>query len=480
MWYAKGHQRKRGEEVLTFMNAWSYHLRGLFDGWIMSLPPLSIEPHGLELLMTYTTFHIGLYMSLVTALIASETFGKAKHWTIRWAILCLILAGACGGLIAVNAAEYDITLHDNTEKPFFDGSYALTIWIWSSRFLRYPYLSLTEHFLFWLGISPLSATVLCAGGTVLTPDQRPGGDRRPTICLRIWRTLFRTITSKTSKRHKMEKVQMTREEWERFCSNIKEAMATHVKPFSTPISMSREQGHGVAWATGSYIGGVRGIQLITAAHVFEDVPDGGRLAHLPSPGGDYIAVGDSPDIAPWPVEAATIDVPSIPKSSLMRAVLSSSIEQVFSAEEGELLFWIGFPGYTLERHDALAESRRRRTWFGELEALGVPMLSQAVRGWNGDHKAFDRERHVALYYPSAAKKTVDTPPVALPHPKGMSGSLLWDTKAVRTFSQGQGWSPELARVCGLVWAALDDPEVIFATKIEHIRSGLPKSVGLIG
>ena len=271
---------------------------------------------------------------------------------------------------------------------------------------------------------------------------------------------------------------MTREEWERFCSHVKDTIAEYVKPFSTPISMSEEHGSGVAWATGSYVQGARGIQLLTAEHVCTQVPDGGRLAYLPSPGKNYVAVVSAPELAPWPVDAAAVDLPQMSDTSQILAVRPGSIEERFSAEEGELLFWIGFPGYTLERHDPLTESRRRKTWFGELSTVGLPMLSQAVRGWDGDHKDFDREKHVALYYPSAAKKTIGAASSATPHPKGMSGSLLWDTKAVRTVRQGKEWRPELAKVCGLVWAALDDPEVIFATKIEHVRAGLPRSLAL--
>jgi hypothetical protein len=266
---------------------------------------------------------------------------------------------------------------------------------------------------------------------------------------------------------------MTREEWEFHCSSVKDAMATYAKSFATPISMSEEQGHGIAWGTGSYVEGPSATYLVTAGHVFTDVPKGGRLAHLPVLGGDYIAVVEEPELSPWPVDAAAFAVPPLPVNSTLKAIPPESIGSLFSAVEGELLFWIGFPGYNLERQDALVEARRRRTWFGELETPGMPMLSQAERDWNGGHAAFDSDKHIALHYPSTAKRSVDSPPVAVLHPKGMSGSILWDTQFVRTFRAGGNWVPELAQVCGLVWAALDDPEVVLATKIEHLRSGLP-------
>jgi len=270
---------------------------------------------------------------------------------------------------------------------------------------------------------------------------------------------------------------MTREEWELHCSTVKNLMVAYAKSFATPISMSEEKEHGVAWGSGSYVAGQNAIYLLTAGHVFKEVPTGGRLAHLPMLGEDYIEVGEAPEYAPWPVDAAAFPVAPLPHASTLRVIPAELIGSHFSAVEGELLFWIGFPGYTLERHDALVESRRRRTWFGELSTVGLPMLSQAEQGWNEDHPAFDSNKHIAIQYPSAAKKSVDTPPAALPHPKGMSGSILWDTKFVRTFRAGEDWRPELAQVCGLVWAALDDPELVLATKIEHVRSGLPRSLG---
>src|SRR5207244_4091418 len=83
--------------------------------------------------------------------------------------------------------------------------------------------------------------------------------------------------------------------------------------------------------------------------------------------------------------------------------------------------------------------------------------------------AFDSDKHVAIHYPARAHRNADGPEVEVPNAKGMSGSLLWDTKFVATTSAGRNWTPELAKVCGLVWAAHPRPEVIVATKIEHWR-----------
>ena len=87
---------------------------------------------------------------------------------------------------------------------------------------------------------------------------------------------------------------MTREEWEYLCASVKDHMVAHLQQFLTPISMSEEAGSGVAWGSGGYLEANEGTWLITASHVFSDAPSGARLAHLPVPGDDYVAITDPP------------------------------------------------------------------------------------------------------------------------------------------------------------------------------------------
>lgn len=265
---------------------------------------------------------------------------------------------------------------------------------------------------------------------------------------------------------------MTREEWEYYCTMVKDEMTSFIKSTCTPISMSEEHGHGVSWATGSYLQINNKLLLITACHSYDEVPSGGRLAHLPVQGGDYIGVIGEPTRAPLPVDAAAFEIPNVPDHSTIKFIYENDIDHRFSAVDGELLFWIGFPGYGLERHDPVINDRRRTSWFGELATIGFPMLSQVDQGQSPSHSSFDPDKHIAIHYPSAAKRSIDTPAVALPNPKGMSGSLLWDTKFVRSSRQAKEWYPSLSKVCGIIWAALDDPEVVLATKIEFVISEL--------
>lgn len=266
---------------------------------------------------------------------------------------------------------------------------------------------------------------------------------------------------------------MTAEEWENLCVSVKDQMVPYVAQFVTPISMSEEHGSGVAWGSGSYLEGNKGAWLITASHVFEDMPQGSQLAHLPIAGGEYIAITEPPEKAPWPIDAAAARVVSNVGGECIKAIPLDLVADQFSAVKGELFFWIGYPGYKLERHDPIIPDKRRHTLFGELSTLGLPVLTQAQQGEVLEHEAYDHDRHVVLHYPTYAKRAPDQAPVALPLPKGMSGSLLWNTRFLEVTSAGLSWSPDCARVGGVIWAALDNPEVVLATKIEFVRQGVP-------
>lgn len=64
-----------------------------------------MEANQLKLLLDYTTFHIGLYSTLITGLLAFVTFfgtpSKKLFWTMVVTIACFLLAGMFGGSLAV-------------------------------------------------------------------------------------------------------------------------------------------------------------------------------------------------------------------------------------------------------------------------------------------------------------------------------------------------------------------------------------------
>ena len=133
---------------------------------------VELEDHRLELLMTYTVFHIGVYMSLVAAVIASleyapELFTKSALFV---AIPLYLLAGACGGIIAVNIAEFDVNIYK--VSAFYEG-YGLSVLGIPRLHLEYQRVAAVEHRAFWV------ATLWLAGSFVWSKLKEHTGGARP-------------------------------------------------------------------------------------------------------------------------------------------------------------------------------------------------------------------------------------------------------------------------------------------------------------
>lgn len=273
---------------------------------------------------------------------------------------------------------------------------------------------------------------------------------------------------------------MTQEEWGEICESVKEQMRHHARRFATPISMTEDRETAIAWGSGCYLQSGDATWLITADHNFDRIPTGGQLAHLPVPGDNYVAIRQSPLRAAYPVDIAAVKVDAIPVGSKKQAAPKTLLAERFSAVDAELLFWVGYPGYNLIRHDPVIADRIKATLYGELRIAALSMLSQELQTANPMGAGFDPLKHVAIHYPAMAKSEADAPEIDLPNPKGMSGSLLWNTRYLETVQAGVEWTPEKAQICGVIWYALDKPDVVFATRIEVARQSFPEVLGYNG
>ena len=104
----------------------------------------------LGLLMDYTVFHIGVYITLGTGILGVEALKKIDHWSLRWAMGFLLAAGLAGGTIAGNIPHYT-TFNAFTEaKLSFLGQ----------RFWSYSVWAILEHGFFWTAIVVPSVTFL--------------------------------------------------------------------------------------------------------------------------------------------------------------------------------------------------------------------------------------------------------------------------------------------------------------------------------
>jgi hypothetical protein len=108
----------------------------------------NIPMEQLKLLMDYTIFHIGVYITLgglMVSLLTKNTFANQKgmSWVLVASLLCFMFAGIFGGIIAANIPYHtEFTEFINASiGPWF----APTILLSSSCMW-------VEHNAFWLGI----------------------------------------------------------------------------------------------------------------------------------------------------------------------------------------------------------------------------------------------------------------------------------------------------------------------------------------
>jgi hypothetical protein len=246
-------------------------------------------------------------------------------------------------------------------------------------------------------------------------------------------------------------------------------MLEFVKRFVTPLSLSHAHGRGQAHGTGNYVQLLGQTFILTNQHVAVG-EKGASLGHLPQPGADYVKCDEDVLMKPYPYDVGLISLKSHFNPGNREILPASKFCRRFHPVNGELFFWLGYPGHKATSLDSASDNNLRYNWFGgTLDAVGYPVITQHSPCEPGEILFFDKEKHIALHYPSMATRNAGEPDVVSLNPKGMSGSLLWDTRYVACLQSGEEWRVEKARVCGLLNAAHTNPAVVVATKIEYVR-----------
>jgi len=110
------------------------------------------EPQ-LQNLIVYTVFHIGVYVSLFTALISAGIFGSLDRWFVRVAVACFAFAGICGAVIGSNIPDY----------PDYKTFSTALLGPWGFQLLTYSQWATLEHGAFWLGCALIGIPFLLFG-----------------------------------------------------------------------------------------------------------------------------------------------------------------------------------------------------------------------------------------------------------------------------------------------------------------------------
>lgn len=166
--------------------------------------------------------------------------------------------------------------------------------------------------------------------------------------------------------------------------------------------------------------------------------------------------GDHSEL-PWPWDLALLPVADSAWSTLSHASSAIRIDQIATAHTPVPTEVFAFAGYAGERTTFV---------FGTMQFGAMTSLAREVE--LEPHDEIDSRFHLGLaYLPDRATTVLGDRD--LPKPPGLSGSTLWNSCFVEAKALGREWSPELARVAGVVWGWPSGQGVIVATKAEHVR-----------
>jgi hypothetical protein len=255
------------------------------------------------------------------------------------------------------------------------------------------------------------------------------------------------------------------QEWREMLINITAQMRLVMMPFVTPLVRAETDG-AVHIGTGGYLENARRRLLLTNDHVVRDGTD--RLTHtffdtdLYFPIADFAREGPPTDLAAAPVD---VTWPMTTHSAM--AFPEHRVAPTHNPVEGEFLFVMGFAG--------------KRAYYSPtlniMLANGTPYLTQEYNPDVEDraikHRDYDPRYHFAMPWEPEKIDAVDEDKNKVPiDPHGFSGSLVWNTRFKEYGQANKSWEPGVASLTGIVWGWPTDNVVLFATRIEHVRTFL--------
>jgi hypothetical protein len=251
----------------------------------------------------------------------------------------------------------------------------------------------------------------------------------------------------------------SKEEWEAAMPKLTADMTAYLKQYRTPVFIDRGD-HGEPWGSGSFVEVGNRRFVLTNEHVARARRTGERLGvRLDEQDQLLCIVGDHSEL-PWPWDLALLPVTDAAWSALPHGSSTIRIDQIATAHTPVPTEVFAFAGYAGERTTFV---------FGTMQFGATTSLAREVE--LEPHAEIDSRFHLGLaYLPDRATTVVGDR--GLPRPPGLSGSTVWNTCFVEAKTAGLEWSPELAKVTGVVWGWPSGQGVIAATKAEHIRSFL--------
>ena len=256
---------------------------------------------------------------------------------------------------------------------------------------------------------------------------------------------------------------MTLDEWKKLAAEVADRMKEYTRPYVTPMRTSNER-YVKLLGTGSYVTTKNRRILVTAEHVirnktvvehqFWDLETIFRVA-------DPFIIERQLDVAFTPVHDAIWDA----ERHGAKTVALDEFALKHEPLKDELLFFRGFAG------------ENARYGFGVHEANATAYCSQEPHA-----DAIEPELFEIMWEPSKMEftpETSDNMKATMRHddPRGLSGSLVWNTRFVEKKAAGKDWRPEDAVVTGVLRWYTPDRKTVVALRVERLRSWLTSNNG---
>jgi len=256
---------------------------------------------------------------------------------------------------------------------------------------------------------------------------------------------------------------MPREDWDRLCSEIADAMKSHTRAFLAPLSTETpaEVRH---IGTASFLCWNGHRVLLTCEHVSSP----NSPIHFSLNGSEVVFPAKLPFVENKPLDAA-FQLVSDSDWTAVRHQAAAIPSDRFAAEHrpfhwGEVFFFHGFAG----ENSGYA--------LGTLESRASAYATQLSPGAQESDRIFE-----LIWDPNRTSYTASTSAatrkaVQFTDAGGFSGSLVWNTRYIEVTHAEEKWTPDCAEVCGLLMRWDMSTKTLLATRIEHVRAWLDEQL----
>lgn len=253
-----------------------------------------------------------------------------------------------------------------------------------------------------------------------------------------------------------------RAQWDATCTAMVQAMTDWCRPCITSISEELSATEGQLQGSGSYLEIAGRRWLLSNEHVLKQWQTKQFTHAFDDCDEIYRLLGQPRALEKYPLDAALWEIPDAVWN--MHAHQSFPVPEALLAQrhapvDGEMLFLCGYP------------QERSHFHFGTLSNTAVPLLTHELRAPPVDDL---HPNYVFLGYSPEHALRVNPHGAWLSVAPGLSGSLVWNTRLFECINQGQAWSPDLARVTGMIVRS-DTPVVALQMlRVEVLRGFLAR------